>query len=63
MVKVYDDIIPDKICEILISTFEKNKGAHEYIDNDNCSCFTQVNVNTISKNMVQIVTPFITMTL
>ena len=25
MVKVYDDTIPDKICEILISTFEKNK--------------------------------------
>ena len=59
MVKVYDDIIPDKICEILISTFEKNKEKHEYIDDNNCPCFTQVNVNTISKNIVRIVTPFI----
>ncbi len=59
MVKVYDNIIPDKICEILITTFEKNKKEHEYVNDNNCPCFTQVNVNTISENIVRIVTPFI----
>ena len=59
MVKVYDDIIPDKICEILISTFEKNKEAHEYIDDNNCPCFTQVNLNMVSTDTVRSLIPYI----
>ena len=60
MVKVYDGIIPDKICEILISTFEKNKGNHEYINDNNCPCFTQVNLNMVSTDTVRSLIPYIT---
>ena len=36
MVKVYDNIIPDKLCQILISAFESCKD-QEFVDDDNLS--------------------------
>ena len=54
MVKVYDNIIPDKLCQILIAAFESCKD-QEFIDDDNCPCFTQVNVNHASRGMVKLI--------
>ena len=59
MVKIYDNIIPKNICEILITTFEGNKKYQEYINDNNCPCFTQVNINEISKSIVKIIIPFV----
>ena len=50
MVKVYDNIIPDKLCQILIAAFESCND-QEFIDDDNCPCFTQVNVNHASRGL------------
>ena len=58
MVKVYDNIIPDKICQILISAFKTSK-YQEFINDDNCPCFTQVNLNHSSRNMAKVITPFV----
>ena len=58
MVKVYDNILPDKICEILISAFKTSKN-QEFIDYNNCPCFTQVNLNHASRSMVKLITPFV----
>ena len=58
MVKFYDNIIPDNLCQILISAFEKCK-YQEFIDDDNCPCFTQVNLNHASIGMVKLINPFI----
>ena len=58
MVKVYDNIIPDKLCQILITAFDGCKD-QEFIDDDNCPCFTQVNLNHASRSMVKLITPFV----
>tara|TARA_B100000609_G_scaffold186553_1_gene171300 strand:- start:376 stop:900 length:525 start_codon:yes stop_codon:yes gene_type:complete len=58
MVKVYDNIIPDKLCQLLINGFENCKD-QEFINDDNCPCFTQVNVNHASKGMAKLITPFV----
>ena len=58
MVKVYDNIIPDKLCQILISAFQSCKDK-EFVDDNNCPCFTQVNVNHASRGMVKLITPFV----
>ena len=59
MVKVYDNIIPDGLCETLIKLFENNIQRQEYLNKDNCPCFTQVNVNHASRGMVKLITPFV----
>ena len=48
MVKVYDNVIPDNACKSLIHLFEYNKEHQEYINEDHCPCFTQININQIS---------------
>ena len=58
MVKVYDSIIPDKLCQILISAFQSCKDK-EFVDDNNCPCFTQVNLNHASRSMVKLITPFV----
>ena len=58
MVKVYDNIISDKICQLLISIFETSKNL-EFVDDDNCPCFTQLNLNHSSRNIVKSITPFV----
>ena len=58
MVKVYDNIIPDKLCQILITAFEGCKD-QEFVDDGNCPCFTQVNLNHASRSMVKLITPFV----
>ena len=59
MVKVFDNIIPDKLCQDLIRVFESNKSEQEYINEDYCPCFTQVNVNQISTSIVKVLVPFV----
>ena len=58
MVKVYDNIIPDKLCQILISAFQSCKDK-EFVDDNNCPCFTQVNLNHASRSMVKLITHFV----
>ena len=58
MVKVYDSIIPDKLCQILISAFQSCKDK-EFVDDNNCPCFTQVNLNHASRSMIKLITPFV----
>ena len=55
MVKVYDNIIPDDICQKLIGIFETNVQHQHFINQNNCPCFTQVNLNQASqKNITKI---------
>ena len=53
MVKVYDNVIPDNACKNLIDLFENNKEHQEYLNEDHCPCFTQININQISTNIVR----------
>ena len=53
MVKLYDKVIPDNACKSLINLFEYNKEHQEYINEDHCPCFTQININQISTNIVR----------
>ena len=59
MVKAYDNILPDNICEYLIDLFETNKQHQHFINHDNCPCFTQVNINQISADVVRSLIPII----
>ena len=59
MVKVYDNIIPDRLCQDLISKFENNKSKQEYINEDHCPCFTQLNINHLSTSIVKVLVPFL----
>ena len=57
MVKVYDNILPNDICKNLIDLFETNVQHQHFINHSNCPCFTQVNVNQISTNVVRSLIP------
>ena len=57
MVKIYDNIIPSVTCKKLLDLFEKNTEYHEYIDYDGCPCFTQLNLNQLSPNIVRSLIP------
>jgi len=59
MVKVYDNIIPGSTCKKLLDLFEKNTEHHEYIDCNSCPCFTQLNLNQLSQNIVQSLIPYL----
>jgi len=59
MIKVYDSVIPDNICQELIEFFELNKDNQEYINHNNCPCFTQLNVNQVSGNLVRSLIPYL----
>ena len=59
MVKVYDNIIPSLTCKRLLDLFEKNTEHHEYIDCNSCPCFTQLNLNQLSQNIVQSLIPYL----
>ena len=59
MVKVYDNIIPGATCKRLLDLFEKNKEYQEYINEDYCPCFTQLNLNQLSPDTVRSLLPFL----
>ena len=59
MIKVYDNVIPDDKCQELIEFFESNKENQEYINHNNCPCFTQLNVNQVSDSVVRSLLPYI----
>ena len=59
MVKAYDNILPDNICKNLIDLFETNTQHQHFINHDNCPCFTQVNINQISPDVVRSLIPFV----
>ena len=58
MVKVYDNIIPDRFCQALINYFESNEKNQLFIDEDYCPCFTEFNLNNISKKIVNSLIPY-----
>ena len=59
MVKVYDNIIPDDVCQKLIGIFETNVQHQHFINEINCPCFTQVNLNQVSSDNVRLLIPFL----
>ena len=59
MVKTYDSIIPDNLCQDLIRIFESSKKDHEYVNEDHCPCFTQLNINRLSPSIVKVLVPFV----
>ena len=60
MVKVYDNVIPGKACKSFIDLFENNETHQEYIDYNGCPCFTQLNLNQLSPNIVRSLIPYLT---
>ena len=59
MVKVYDNVIPSKACKNFIDLFENNENHQEYIDYNGCPCFTQLNLNQLSPNIVRSLIPYL----
>ena len=59
MVKVYDNVIPSKACKSFIDLFENNESHQEYIDYNGCPCFTQLNLNQLSPNIVRSLIPYL----
>ena len=59
MVKVYDNIIPGVICKKLLDLFEKNEDYQEYINDNHCPCFTQLNLNELSQDTVSTLIPYV----
>ena len=59
MVKAYDNILPNNICENLIDLFETNTQHQHFINHNNCPCFTQVNVNQISTDIIRSLIPYL----
>ena len=59
MVKVYDNVIPGKACKSFIDLFENNETHQEYIDYNGCPCFTQLNLNQLSPNIVRSLIPYL----
>ena len=58
MVKVYDNIIPENVCQKLIELFETNIQHQHFINHNNCPCFTQVNLNMVSSDTVRSLIPY-----
>ena len=59
MVKIYDNVIPSKACKNFIDLFENSEDHQEYIDYNGCPCFTQLNLNQLSPNIVSFFNTFI----
>ena len=59
MVKIYDNIIQDNVCQNLIKLFETNKQHQHFVDHNSCPCFTQVNLNMVSTDTVRSLIPYI----
>ena len=59
MVKIYDNVLPDDICQNLINLFETNKQHQHFVNHNSCPCFTQVNLNMVSTDTVRSLIPYI----
>ena len=59
MVKIYDDTIPANLCKELIEIFERSKQDQEYVNSDHCPCFTQLNLNQLSSDIVRLLVPYV----
>ena len=58
MVRVYDNILPSKLCEKLINLFDSSEH-QEYINNNHKPCFTQLNLNQHHVNVVRNLIPYV----
>ena len=58
MVKIYDNILPDDVCKSLINFFETNQKNQLFVNEDYCPCFTEFNINNISKKLVNGLVPY-----
>ncbi len=59
MVRVYDNILPKKLCKELTDLFENSKEYHEYFNNNHSPCFTQLNLNRYHMNVVRNLIPYV----
>jgi len=49
-VHVYPKVLPNEVCDQLVSYFEENQEKHEHINNNNCPKFTQFNLTQNREN-------------
>ena len=59
MVKIYDNVLPDAVCQNLIDLFETNIQHQHFVNHNNCPCFTQVNLNMVSSDTVRSLIPYL----
>ena len=59
MVKIYDNVLPDGVCQNLIDLFETNIQHQHFVNHNNCPCFTQVNLNMVSSDTVRSLIPYL----
>jgi len=53
MVQVYENILPEELCNKLIDVFENSSENHEFINNSYKPCFTQLNINKTHPELVR----------
>ena len=58
MVRVYDNILPNELCEKLVNLFDSSEH-QEYINNNLKPCFTQLNLNQHHMNVVMNLIPYV----
>lgn len=59
MVRVYENILPNKICKGLIDLFENSSDYYEYLNLNHKPCFTQLNLNQYYMNVVNNLIPYV----
>ena len=59
MVRVYNNIFSNELCDNLINLFENSVEQHEYFNNNHRPCFTQLNLNQYHMNVVRNLIPYV----
>lgn len=54
LIQVYDDVLDDELCKSLLWVFDELSSKHEFIDNNGCPTFTQVNFTENSNKSKEI---------
>tara|TARA_R100001443_G_C3315035_1_gene168684 strand:+ start:350 stop:862 length:513 start_codon:yes stop_codon:yes gene_type:complete len=58
MVRTYDNVLPNKLCENLIKLFDSSKH-REYVNNNHKPCFTQLNLNQYHGDFLSLLIPYV----
>ena len=58
-IKVYDKVLPSRVCDSLIWSFEDNEDHHEYINKNHIKCFTQLDLNKYCPKVIPLLVSYI----
>ena len=58
MVRTYDNVLPNKLCENLIKLFDSSEH-REYVNNNHKPCFTQLNLNQYHGDFLSLLIPYV----